>query len=161
MPSFDVVSEVDKVALTHAVDNTKRELSTRFDFRGAVAEIELDEFTVKMTSESDFQVRQIQEIFRNQCAKRDVSTLGVTAESKPVQSGKTYSLSMIFKQGIEQDDAKKLVKLLKDAKLKVQASIQGDKLRISGKKRDDLQEAIAFLKKAEFPLPMQFNNFRD
>lgn len=161
MPSFDVVSEVDKVALTQAVDNTKREVMTRFDFRDVLAEVELSDFTVKITSESDYQVRQLQEIFRNQCAKRDVSTLGVTMESKPVHSGKTFSLSMVFKQGIEQDDAKKLVKLLKDSQLKVQASIQGDKLRISGKKRDDLQEAIAFLKKSEYPLAMQFNNFRD
>lgn len=160
MPSFDVVSEIDKVALTQAVDNTKRELGTRFDFRNALAEIELSDFTVKMTSESDYQVRQIEEIFRNQCAKRDLSTLGVSME-KPVRSGKTFSLSMLFKQGIDQDDAKKLVKIIKDAKLKVQTSIQGDKLRVTGKKRDDLQETIAFLKKIEFPLSMQFNNFRD
>lgn len=161
MPSFDVVSEMDIVALTNAVENTKREVMTRFDFRDVLAEVELSEFTVKMTSESDFQVRQLVDIFRNQCAKRDVSTLGVNMEGKPVHSGKTFSLSTVFKQGIEQDDAKKLVKLLKDSKLKVQASIQGDKLRITGKKRDDLQEAIAFLKKAEFPLALQFNNFRD
>lgn len=161
MPSFDIVSEINTVELTHAVDNAVREIANRFDFRGTNASVELDEFTVTMKTESEFQVRQLEELFRTQCAKRSVSCLGAEIEDKPVHSGKTYSLSMKFKQGIEQKDAKDIVKLIKDSKLKVQTSIQGDKIRVSGKKRDDLQEAIAFLKKANLSIELQFENFRD
>lgn len=161
MPSFDVVSEVDEVELRNAVDNAKRELSTRFDFRGVEASIEQKEFTVTLTTESDFQLLQLRDIFFSNCAKRGISTAGVDCEDEPVHSGKTYSFNIGFKQGIEQPLAKKMIKLLKDNKLKVQAAIQGDKVRVTGKKRDDLQEAIAVLKKSDIELPLQFENFRD
>jgi len=161
MPSFDIVSEVNEVELRHAVENANREMSTRFDFRGVVASIELSELSVTLKSESDFQVRQLEELFRNHCTKRGLDASGVDMEDKPVHSGRTYSLTMTFKQGIEQPVAKTIIKKLKDSKIKVQASIQGDKVRISGKNRDDLQESMAFLKKAEIELPLQFNNFRD
>lgn len=161
MPSFDIVSEVNEVELRHAVDNASREISTRFDFRGVLASIELQELTVTLKSESEFQVRQLEELFRNHCSKRGVDSSGVDMEDEPVHSGKTFTLTMTFKQGIDQPNAKSIVKHLKDSKLKVQASIQGDKVRVTGKNRDDLQASMAFLKKAEIELPLQFNNFRD
>lgn len=161
MPSFDIVSEVNDVELRHAVENATREVSTRFDFRGVVASLDLNELSVTLKSESDFQVRQLEDLFRNHCTKRGVDASGVDIEDKPVHSGKFYSLTMTFKQGIEQPVAKEIIKLLKDNKLKVQASIQGDKVRVTGKNRDDLQESIALLKKSDIELPLQFNNFRD
>lgn len=161
MPTFDIVSEINVVDLRHAVENAVREVGTRFDFRGIEASIELKDLVVTLRSESDFQVRQLEDLFRNHCAKRNVSTQGIDMEDKPVHSGKFFSLNMTFKQGIEQADAKEIVKLIKDSKAKVQTTIQGDKLRVSGKKRDDLQEVIALLRKAELDLPLQFENFRD
>ncbi|KTD31402.1 MULTISPECIES: YajQ family cyclic di-GMP-binding protein [Legionella] len=161
MPSFDIVSEINKVELRHAVDNAVRELGTRFDFRGVESSIELNELTVTLKSESDFQVRQLEDLFRNHCSKRNVDTGGVDIEDKPVHSGKTFTLSMTFKQGIDQPTAKEIIKLIKDSKLKVQTSIMGDKIRVTGKKRDDLQDTIAFLKKSDIKLPLQFENFRD
>lgn len=161
MPSFDIVSEINEVELRHAVENAVREMGTRFDFRGVESSIELKDLTVTLKSESDFQVKQLEDLFRNHCTKRNVSTVGVEKDDAPVHSGKTFSLSMTFKQGIDQPIAKDLVKLIKESKLKVQTSIQGDKVRITGKKRDDLQETIALLKKSDIRLPLQFENFRD
>jgi uncharacterized protein YajQ (UPF0234 family) len=161
MPTFDIVSEINQVELRHAVDNTIRELGTRFDFRGVDATVTLNELSVTLKCDSDFQVRQLEDLFRTHCSKRNVDTAGVDMEDKPVHSGKTFSLTMTFKQGIDQPAAKEIVKLLKDSKLKTQASIQGDKIRVTGKKRDDLQECIALLKKSDIALPLQFENFRD
>lgn len=162
MPSFDIVSEVDEVELRNAVDNASREVGTRFDFRGVEATIELKELTVTLRTESDFQVRQLEDIFRNHCTKRHVSTAAIEIEKEPVHSGKFYSLNMTFKQGIDQPSAKEIVKHIKDSKLKVQSAIQGDKIRITGKKRDDLQDAIALLKNTDsITLPLQYENFRD
>lgn len=161
MPTFDVVSEINTVELQNAVDNTNREIGTRFDFRGVLAEIELNDLTVSLKSESDFQVKQLEDIFRNHCTKRGISTVGVEMEDKPVHSGKTFSQTMTFKQGIDQAKAKDIIKVIKEHKIKVQASIQGEKIRVSGKKRDDLQECIALLKKAEIEQELQFENFRD
>ena len=161
MPSFDIVSEINEVELRHAVDNAAREVSTRFDFRGVLASIELKELAVTLKSESEFQVKQLEDLFMNQCSKRNVSTLGIEKEDTPVHSGKTFSLTLTFKQGIDQPAAKEIIKLIKDHKLKVQTSIQGDKVRVTGKKRDDLQETIALLKKAELNIPLQYENFRE
>lgn len=163
MPSFDIVSEMNEVELRHAVENALREVGTRFDFRGVLATIELSELTVTLKTESDFQVRQLEDLFRTHCTKRGVDTGGVEMEEKPIHSGKTYSLNMTFKQGIDQPIAKDIVKLIKDHRLKVQASIQGEKIRVTGKNRDDLQACIALLKKSDsgIALPLQFNNFRD
>lgn len=161
MPSFDIVSEISEVELRNAVDNANREVGTRFDFRDVEATIELSELSVKIKSESDFQVRQLEEIFRNNCVRRGVNTAGIDVDDKPEHSGRTFILNMQFKQGIDQPTGKQIVKELKESKIKVQASIQGDKVRVTGKKRDDLQEAIAFLKKSDIELPLQFNNFRD
>ncbi|KTD45736.1 nucleotide-binding protein [Legionella rubrilucens] len=161
MPSFDIVSEINEVELKNAVDNAVREMGTRFDFRGVESSIELKEMTVTLKSESDFQVRQLEDLFRNHCSKRGVDASGVDMEDKPVHSGKTFSLNMTFKQGIDQPMAKEIVKIIKDSKAKVQTSIQGDKVRVTGKKRDDLQEIIALLKKSDIKIPLQFDNFRD
>ena len=161
MPSFDIVSEIDAVELRNAVDNASREVSTRFDFNGVQAEIRLNDMSVELCSESDFQVKQLHDLFINHCVKRSVSTLGIDSDSELVHSGRSYSQTLIFKQGIEQPKAKEIVRLLKDSKLKVQASIQGEKIRVSGKKRDDLQACIAFLKKSDVEIPLQFENFRD
>jgi len=162
MPSFDIVSEVNTVDLRHAVDNASRELTTRFDFRGVEASIVLEELTVTLKTTSDFQVRQLEDLLRNHCAKRSLDTVGADIEETPIHSGKTYSLHMTFKQGIDQPTAKEIIKKIKDSKIKVQASIQGDKIRVTGKNRDDLQECIASLKKAEdLKIALQFNNFRD
>ncbi len=161
MPSFDIVSEVNEVELRHAVDNATREMTTRFDFRGVECSIDLADLSVTLKAESDFQVRQLEDLFRNHAAKRGLDTTGVDIEDKPVHSGKTFSLTMTFKQGIDQPTAKIIVKTLKDSKIKVQSSIQGDKIRVTGKNRDDLQQSIALLKKADIELPLQFENFRD
>lgn len=161
MPSFDIVSEVNTVELRHALENANREVGTRFDFRSVEASITLSDLTVTLKSESEFQVRQLEDLFRNHCTKRNVNTAGVDMEDKPVHSGKTYSLTMTFKQGIDQPTAKKIIALMKEHKLKTQASIQGEKVRVTGKKRDELQECIALLKKSDIELPLQFENFRD
>jgi uncharacterized protein YajQ (UPF0234 family) len=161
MPSFDIVSEVNQVELRHAVENANREMGTRFDFRGVESSITLSDLSVTLKSESDFQVRQLEDLFRNHCTKRGVDAGGVDIEDKPVHSGKTYSLTMTFKQGIDQPTAKEIVSLMKEHKLKTQASIQGEKVRVTGKKRDDLQECMALLRKSDIALPLQFENFRD
>lgn len=162
MPSFDIVSEIDEVELRNAVDNAAREVGTRFDFRGVEATIELKDLMVTLRSESDFQVRQLEDLLRNHCSKRHVSTVGVEIEDEPVHSGKFFTLTMKFKQGIEQPKAKEITKFVKDSKLKVQTSIQGDKIRVTGKKRDELQDTIALLKKSEeLEVPLQYENFRD
>lgn len=161
MPSFDIVSEVNTTELRHAVENAEREVETRFDFKNVEASINLKELVVTLRSESEFQVRQLEALFRNQCVKRQVDCSGVEMEKEPVHSGKFYSLNMTFKQGIEQPVAKKIIALIKEAKMKVQCAIQGEKIRVTGKKRDDLQEVIALLKKSSTDQPLQFDNFRD
>lgn len=161
MPSFDIVSEINEVELRHAVDNAVREVGTRFDFRGVLASIELNELVVTLKSESEFQIQQLEDLFMNQCSKRNVSIVGIKKEDKPVHSGKTFSLTLTFRQGIDQPIAKDIVKCIKDNKLKVQTSIQGDKIRVTGKKRDDLQDAIALLKKTDLNISLQYENFRD
>lgn len=160
MPSFDIVSELNEVDVKHAVDNANRELSTRFDFRGVEASFEYKDDMVIMKAEGDFQLKQMADILRNCCVKRSVDTSAMDLQQMDI-TGKNYKQNIAFKQGIEQAVAKKIVKVIKDNKLKVQASIQGDQLRVNGKKRDDLQSAIALLKGEDFGQPLQFNNFRD
>lgn len=160
MPSFDIVSEINMEEVRNATDNANRELATRFDFRGVEASFEYKEQTVLMTAQAEFQLQQMESMFRGACAKRNIDTSAM--DVKPMdQHGKTCRQTIAFKQGIEQAVAKKLVKFIKDAKLKVQTSIQGDQLRVTGKKRDDLQQAIALIKSEDFGQPFQFNNFRD
>ena len=160
MPSFDVISEVDKHELTNAVDQANRELTTRFDFKGTDARFELDDFVITQIGASKFQLNQMMDILRGRLAARkiDVRALDV-ADAETNLAGARQKITV--KQGIEQPIAKKLIASMKEAKLKVEAQINGDKLRVSGKKRDDLQAAIALLRKAELELPLQFENFRD
>lgn len=161
MPSFDVVSEVDTVEIKNAVDNANRVLTTRFDFRGVDAEFSLSELVVTLRAEAEFQLQQMEDMLRGTLVKRNVDPASVEVDDKIEHSGKTFSQQVRFKQGIEQAIAKQMIKKLKDAKLKVQGSIQGDKVRVTGKKRDDLQAAIALLKGEDFGQPLQYENFRD
>jgi len=160
MPSFDVVSEVDKHELTNAVDQANRELANRFDFKGQDAKYVLDDFVITQSAPSDFQLQQMLDILRGRLITRkiDVRALDI-GEVETNLAGARQKITV--KQGIEQPVAKKLVATLKEAKLKVEAQINGDKLRVTGKKRDDLQAAMAVLRKAEVELPLQFDNFRD
>lgn len=160
MPSFDIVSEIELPELQNAVDNANREIETRFDFRGVEATFSRNENVVNMAAEADFQLQQMQDILRSKCVKRGVDTSSMDLGSIE-HSGKTYKQAITFKQGIDQPMAKKIVKTIKDAKLKVQAQIQGEQVRVTGKKRDDLQECIALLKSADLGQPFQYENFRD
>ena len=160
MPSFDIVSEIALPELQNSVDNANREIETRFDFRGVAATFERNENVVNMTAEAEFQLQQMQDILRNKCVKRGVDTSAMDMGSIE-HSGKTYKQAITFKQGIDQPMAKKIVKTIKDAKLKVQAQIQGEQVRVTGKKRDDLQECIALLKSSDLGQPFQYENFRD
>ena len=160
MPSFDIVSEVDQQEVLNAVENANRELDTRFDFRGVQAEFSLKDKVITMKAEAEFQLQQMLEIFLAKAVKRSLDVRSFK-EGDVVHSGKTYSQSLSLLQGIEQDMAKKLVKLIKDNKMKVQAAIQGDQVRVTGKKRDDLQEAIALLRATDLGQPLQYQNFRD
>ncbi|MGL4446274.1 MAG: YajQ family cyclic di-GMP-binding protein [Aeromonas sp.] len=160
MPSFDIISEVKMNEVLNAVDNANRELATRFDFRGIEASFTLSKEEVKLEADADFQLKQMIEILRGALLKRNID--GASMEvGDSVHSGKRFSLVVKFKQGIEKETAKKLVKLVKDSKIKVQAAIQGEEVRITGKKRDDLQECMALVRGAELGQPMQFQNFRD
>ncbi|MEI8600940.1 YajQ family cyclic di-GMP-binding protein [Shewanella sp. PP-Sp27a-2] len=161
MPSMDIVSEVNEVELRNAVDNTKRELATRFDFRGKTADVEYKDHMVTLTAEDDFQCQQLVDILCMQLSKRNVDPSSMEVDEKAIHSGKTFSLKVKFKEGIETLIAKKLVKLIKDSKLKVQASIQGEKVRVTGKKRDDLQAVMALARESELGQPFQFDNFKD
>ncbi|CAM3856036.1 YajQ family cyclic di-GMP-binding protein [Rheinheimera salexigens] len=160
MPSFDIVSEVDQQEVLNAVENANRELATRFDFRGVTAEFTLKEKLITMQAEAEFQLQQMLEIFLAKAIKRGLDVRSFKDEDV-VHSGKTYSQNLTLQQGIDAAMAKKLVKLIKDNKLKVQASIQGEQVRVTGKKRDDLQDAMAVVRGAELEQAFQFNNFRD
>ncbi|MCC4622312.1 YajQ family cyclic di-GMP-binding protein [Xanthomonas cassavae CFBP 4642] len=161
MPSFDVVSEVDKHELTNAVDQANRELGTRFDFKGVQATFELEDGkAINQSAPSDFQLKQMTDILRARLLARGIDVRCL--EFGDVETNLAGARQKVtVKQGIEQKQAKQLVARLKEAKLKVEAQINGDKLRVTGKKRDDLQDAIALLKKADVELPLQFDNFRD
>ncbi len=160
MPSFDVVSEVDMHELGNAVDQANREIANRFDFKGVNAKFELEDNLVTATAEQDFQLRQMLDILRLKLAKRGVDA-GSLDIGEIVVSGSTAKQPMTVRQGIDTDLARKLVKRIKQEKLKVQAAIQGDQVRVTGKKRDELQKVIAMLKEADVGLPLQYTNFRD
>lgn len=160
MPTFDVVSEVDKHELTNAVDQANRELENRFDFRGSEAKYELDELIITQSAPNEFQLEQMMEILRKRLGARNID-LRCLDVADPESNLARAKQKITVKQGLEKVDAKKIIAALKESKIKVDASINGEKLRISGKKRDDLQTAIALLKKTEFEVPLQFENFRD
>lgn len=160
MPSFDVVSQVDKHELVNAVDQAERELATRFDFKGVGAEFELEDFVVNQSAPSVFQLDQMLDILRGRLSARGIDVRCIEV-AEPLQNVSGARRKITIKQGIEQAVSKKLIAAMKEAKLKVQAQINGDKLRVSGKKRDGLQAAIALLRKTDVDLPLQFENFRD
>jgi uncharacterized protein YajQ (UPF0234 family) len=160
MPSFDVVSEVNHHELSNAVDQANREVATRFDFKGTGSNFELSESQITMNTESEFQLQQMYDMLSNKLDKRgvDISCLEL---ADPVVQLKTAVQIITVREGVETVDSKKMVKLIKEKKLKVQTAIQGDQLRVTGKKRDDLQAVMALLKDGDFGLPLQFKNFRD
>ena len=161
MPSFDIVSEVDMHELANSIDQANRELSTRFDFRGVDASFEKSsDKQIVLTADADFQLAQMVEILKTKMVKRgiDVKCLEVNDH---YGSGKQVKQEVVVRQGLDKDISKKIVKMIKDAKLKVQAAIQGDQVRVTGKKRDDLQTVIVFLRESDFDRPLQYNNFRD
>ncbi|MEZ5498066.1 MAG: YajQ family cyclic di-GMP-binding protein [Steroidobacteraceae bacterium] len=160
MPSFDVVSQIDRHELTNAVDQANRELSQRFDFKDSGAKYVLDEFAVTLTAKVEFQLQQMLDILKPRLAKRgiDVACLEVgEPQANLAEARQTVNL----RHGIDQETGKKISRLIKEARLKVQAGIQGEKVRVTGKKRDDLQAAIALLRRGEFDRPLQYENFRD
>jgi cyclic-di-GMP-binding protein len=160
MPSFDVVSEIDKHELTNAVDQMNREISNRFDFKGSDAKVAQSEQVLNVEADSEFQINQIEDIIYKKLAARNIDTRCLDKGDIETRGMRAYQVIKV-REGVDKELAKKIVKLIKDAKLKVQAAIQGEQVRVTGKKRDDLQQAIAMLKAADINLPLQFSNFRD
>ena len=160
MPSFDVVSELDQHELNNALDQANREVGNRFDFKGSGAQYELKDQNIEVEAETEFQVSQMLDLLYQKCAKRGIE-LGHFKAGEILQRGKRHHLQVQVKEGLEKDLARNIVKLIKESKLKAQAAIQGEQVRVTGKKRDDLQQIIAFLKQAKIEAPLQFVNFRD
>lgn len=160
MPSFDIVSEVDHHEVANAVDQANREVATRFDFKGTDSSFEVNEQVVTLKTESEFQLDQMLDMLYSKLAKRGIDLEAIEA-GDPVIQAKTATRAVTIREGIDTPLAKKIVKHIKASKLKVQAAIQGEQVRVTGKKRDDLQQAIALIKEAEFEMPLQFTNFRD
>ena len=160
MPSFDVVSDFDSHEANNAVDQANREVSTRFDFKGTNSRFEIEEAIITMISQSDFQLKQMLDILRQKLSKRGINLACLEEQDAELNNNEARQ-KIILRRGIDADRARKLVKQIKIEKLKVQTAIQGDKLRVSGKKRDDLQKVIAMLKDFDVDLPLQYENFRD
>ncbi len=160
MPSFDVVSEINHHELANAVDQANREVTTRFDFKGTDSSFELADKAIVLKTESEFQLQQMLDVLYAKLAKRGIDLAAVDPQ-EPVIMAKTASRQVLVREGIDADTARSIVKKIKAEKLKVQAAVQGDQVRVTGKKRDDLQQGIQLLKNAELELPLQFTNFRD
>jgi hypothetical protein len=161
MPTFDVVSEVDKQEVRNAVDQTNKEVSTRFDFKGSDARVEQADYQLTVFADDEFKLEQVLDIFRTKLTKRDVDVRCLDKGQPEKVSGNKAKQVVTVKTGIETELAKKIVKYIKDSKLKAQASIQGDVVRVSSAKKDVLQEAIQLIKKTIDNFPVQFQNFRD
>lgn len=160
MPSFDVVSEIDQHELTNAIDQANREISNRFDFKGTDSKIESVDDSLTIISSSEFQVKQIHDILENKISKRKID-IRCLEYGEIIENNNEARQIVKIKKGVDKELARKIVKMIKDSKLKTQAAIQGEQVRITGKKRDDLQQMIAELKDAKFDLPLQYINFRD
>ena len=160
MPSFDVVSEVDMHEVSNAVDQANREVGNRFDFKGSNSNFEQNEAVITLHSESEFQLQQMLDILQNKLVKRGVDIACLKVDEVEL-AGKKARQVVTLRQGIDAELARRIVKLIKDSKIKTQAAIQGEKVRVSGKKRDDLQQIIALLREARLDLPLQYENFRD
>jgi cyclic-di-GMP-binding protein len=161
MPSFDAVSKVDTAELTNAVDQANREIGQRYDFKGSSANIERTDDLLTLYADSEFQLKQVADILYAKAAKRGIDVASFDPQKIEAIGGDKAKQAVKVKQGIEKELAKKMVKLVKDSGLKVQAAIQGDELRVSGKKRDDLQACIALFRQSKLEQPLQFTNFRD
>ena len=161
MPSFDTVCEADLVEVKNAVDNTAKEIGTRFDFKGTSAAIELKDKDITLIGDSDFQLQQIDDILRNKLAKRNVDVRFLDKGDVQKMGGDKVKQVVKVRNGIASEDAKKIQRIIKDSKLKVQAAIQGESVRVTGAKRDDLQSAMASIRKDMPDLPLSFDNFRD
>jgi uncharacterized protein YajQ (UPF0234 family) len=160
MPSFDIVSEVNPHEVTNAVDQASREVDQRFDFKGTNAKFELKELVVTLSAQADFQLKQMLEILKLKLSKRSVDVACLKVDP-PVMTGQTARQLVTLRQGIDAELGRKIQRLVKDSKLKVQAAIQDQQVRVTGKGRDDLQAVIALVRKGGFDLPLQFTNFRD
>ena len=160
MPSFDVVSEVDQHELSNSLDQANREIGTRYDFKGSNAKIEQSANSLALEAESEFQIKQMQPILKEKMSKRKID-VDCLEFGDIVEMNKRARQPVSVREGLDKDLARKMVKLIKDSKLKVQAAIQGEQLRVSGKKRDDLQQVMQLLREAGLGIPLQFNNFRD
>ncbi len=161
MPSFDIVSEADQVEIHNAIDQTNKEVSTRFDFKGSDARVEVKEKVLTLHADDDFKLKQVTDILTGKLTKRGVDIRSLKYGDVEKVSGNKVKQTITVRTGVEQELSKKIVKILKDSKLKVQGSIQGDAVRVSSAKRDELQNAIALVKKSITDFPLQFNNFRD
>jgi uncharacterized protein YajQ (UPF0234 family) len=161
MPSFDVVSEADMIEVKNAVEQSNKEITTRFDFKGSSAKVEQKEAELTAFADSDFQLSQVRDVLTNKLSKRKVDVRFLDEGKIEKIGGDKVKQVIKVKNGIETDDAKKIVKVIKDSKMKVQASIQGESVRVTGAKRDDLQAAMAMLRKDVPDMPLEFNNFRD
>lgn len=160
MPSFDIVSELDMHEVSNAVDQSNREIEMRYDFKGVDARFEQSDGSVVMHAEVDFQLQQLLDVLRTKMIGRKIDVRCLEIKD-PEKANMRARQEVVLKQGLDQPLAKKIVKMIKDAKLKVQSQIQGEQVRVTGKKRDDLQKVMAFLRDADLELPLQFNNFRD
>ena len=160
MPSFDIVSELNAHEVSNAVDQASREVSTRFDFKGADAKYELKELVVTLSAQSEFQLKQMMDILMLRLSKRGID-VSCTKVDPPVQLGQTARQVVTLREGIDSELAKKLQRLIKDSKLKVQAAIQDKQVRVTGKNRDDLQEVMRLARSSKLEMPLQFTNFRD
>ena len=161
MPSFDTVCDPDMVEVKNAVENAAKEIGTRFDFKGTSAAIELKDKDITLLGDAEFQLQQVEDILRNKLTKRNVDVRFLDVGKVEKMGGDTVKQVVKVKSGIAGDDAKKIQKLIKESKLKVQAAIQGDSVRVTGAKRDDLQAVMALLRKDMADLPLSFDNFRD
>ena len=160
MPSFDVVSEIPMNEVINAVDQASREVGQRFDFKGTNAKFELKEHLITLSAPADFQLKQMIEILKLKLAKRGIDVACMKID-EPVVTGQTAKQVVTLREGIETELGKRIQRQIKDSKLKVQAALQDKQVRVTGKSRDDLQDAIALIKKGEYDLPLQFTNFRD
>jgi uncharacterized protein YajQ (UPF0234 family) len=160
MPSFDVVSKTDAHEVTNAVDQTNRELTSRFDFKGTNSRVEQSKDSITIIAPSDFQLKQVDEILRSKFAKRDIDIRALDYKDPDVKLNEARQEIQV-KQGLDTEAAKKVIKIIKDANLKVQTAIQGEQVRVTGKKRDDLQAVMAVLRASKVDSPLQFENFRD
>jgi cyclic-di-GMP-binding protein len=161
MASFDIVSEVNQVEVRNALDQANKEISTRFDFKGSDARIEQKEKILTLYADDDFKLKQVTDVMLGKLAKRGVDVRALEFGTVEKMSGDKVKQTVTIRVGVEQERAKRIVRLIKDSKLKLQASIQGDAVRVSGAKRDELQAAIALVKKTVNDFPLQFGNFRD